>query len=184
MFVEDDAQGLRERRVAIEMVEAKPALLHLRRQTGQPLIYRWPRTEMAETLRPAFFQRLLKMEPSFVVDIMVEVDVDLCRRVGEKKPPRLGNGVTVSVGIDQDGADTQRGLQETFHRIVGEMGLLRHLMTGEAVVAVAQQLEDTELHHQPGGLEDDGAPRDVLCQTLCLTRRELFARILFLQSFG
>ena len=49
MLIKDDLQRLRERRVAIEMVKAKPALLYLRRQARQALVDRRPGPEVLQS---------------------------------------------------------------------------------------------------------------------------------------
>ena len=148
VLVEDDLQGFGERRVAVEMVEAKPTLLYLFRQLRQTFIDGRPVTEMLQSGRTAFPESLLQMKPSLVVHVVVEVEVYACGRVVQQEPPRLREGETVCVLVYQNGTDAQRCLQKAFHGIVGEVSLRHDLLTCHAVFRVANQVQYSKLHHQ------------------------------------
>ena len=181
-LVEDDAKRLRERAVAVEMVEAEPTALHLGRQLGQPFIDRGPWAEMLQTRRTTFAQRLFEPEQTLVVDIVIEVEVGTRGGVGEQEIARLGNGEAVGVGIDKHGADGERCLEKHLHGIVGKARGFHDFGLRQAVDVVAQQVEDAELDHQTTYLEHHRAPRDELRLALGLAGSEVLTGVGFLKG--
>ena len=137
MLVEDDLQGLGEGRVAVEVVEAEPALLHLWGQTRKPLVDRGPRAEVLQALGPSVLQRFLQMEPSFVVHVVVEVDVHACGRIVQKEPARLRQRVPIRLRVSQDGADAEGSLQQTLHGVVRQTSLLTDVLPCQSLVSIA-----------------------------------------------
>ena len=93
------------------MVEPKPAFLHLLWQLGETPVNRWPRTEVFQPLWLTMTQRLLKMEPPLVVDVVVEVDVYTGGCVGGQKPTGLCQRIAVGGRVDEDDPDGERSLQ-------------------------------------------------------------------------
>ena len=87
------------------MVEPKPAFLHLLWQLGETFVNRWPRAEVLQSLRLTITQRFLKVEPTLVVDVLVEVDVYTCGSVGGKKPAGLCQRIAVGSRVDEDDPD-------------------------------------------------------------------------------
>ena len=78
-----------KRRVALEVVESKPAFLYLLRTRRQSFLNGGPRAEMLQSSRTSFLQRFLKAKPPLVVNIMVKVDINSCSRIIEQKPSCL-----------------------------------------------------------------------------------------------
>ena len=130
------------------MVEAKPALLHLFGQTGQSLIDRWPVAEMLQAFRLAITQRLLQMEPSLIVDVVVEVDIDSRGSVVQQKPARLRQRIAVGLRVNENGTNAQRGFQQAFYGIIRQVGLLRQFLAGHTFLRVSDEVEDAEFNHQ------------------------------------
>ena len=131
------------------MVEAEPALLHLVGQTRQSLINRGPVAEMLQSLGLAVQQRLFQPEPSFVVHIVIEVYIDSGGRIVQQEPSHLGNRKAVGLCVHQNRTDAKRCLGQALHGIIRKSCLLHNLLARQSLVGIAQQVEDTELHHQP-----------------------------------
>ena len=161
------------------MVEAEPAFLHLVGQARQSLINCGPVTEMLQSLGLAIQQRLFQPEPSFVVHIVIEVYIDSGGRIVQQEPSHLGNHETVGLCVHQNRTDAKRCLGQAFHCIVGESRLLHNLLTRQTIVRIAQQVEDTELQHQSGSLEHNGAPCYKLSHTLGIPSAYLFLSVFF-----
>ena len=85
------------------MVEAKPALLYLSRQTGQSFIDSTPFSEYFQTFRTPFSQCFFEMEHSQIVDIMVEIYIHPYHFVVEQEP--AGFGKLVVSFTKEDGTD-------------------------------------------------------------------------------
>ena len=147
VLVEDDLQGLGEGRVAVEVVEAEPALLHLWGQRRQSFIDRRPRPEVLQSLGLAVLQGLLQMEPAFVVHVVVEVDVHARGRIVQEEPARLRQRVPIRLRVSQDGADAERSLQQTLHGVVRQTSLLTDVLPCQTLVGIAQHVEDAPFHH-------------------------------------
>ena len=157
---EHDLQGLLERAVAVEMVEAEPALLHLRRQLREALVHRGPRTEVLESDRATFFQAFFEMEPSLVVHVVVELGVHVSGGVGDEAPARLTQRVVVGFGVDEHRANAEARFEHHLGGVATDASFFGYLGFGHAVVAVAEHLKDAEFLHQTAHLEHDGAPSD------------------------
>ena len=163
------------------MIKAEPALLHLWGQTGEAFIHRRPVSEMSQSFRFAVLQRLLQMEPTFVVHIVVEVDIHPRGGIVQQKPARLRQRETVRLWVYQYRSDTERGFQETLHGIVRQTRLSHNLLSRQSLVSIPQQVEDAPFHHQSRRLEHHGSPGNELRQPLCVPRTQLFLGIFFLQ---
>ena len=158
------------------MVETKPAFLHLLWQLGETLVNRWPRTEMLQALWLTMTQRLLKVEPAFVVDVVVEVDVYTRGSVGGQKPTSLGQRIAVGGRVNEEYPDGERSFQQTLDGIIGISCLRTNIFTCEPVVRVAYHIEDTPFQHDACGLEHGRSPGDELRQPLRVEcRQRLFA---------
>ena len=88
------------------------------------------------------------MEPTFVVHIVVEVDVHTCGRVVDQEPTCLRQRIAVGLRIHEDRADAQRSLQQTFHSIITQFGFLADLLTRQTLIGIAQEVENTPFQHQ------------------------------------
>ena len=119
-----------------------------------------PAAEMLQTSGTAFLQSFFEMEPTFVVDIMVEVDVDADGGVCEQKPTCLRQGETVGLGIHQHEADAERAFHQHLHCVGREACFFNDFGLGQTLFVVAQHVQDAELDHQSTHLEDDGAKSD------------------------
>ena len=86
---EYNLQRLGKGGVAIEVVEAEPAFLRLFGEAGKSFVDGFPVTEVFQTGRPTFSERFFEVKPSEVVDIVIEVDVHLSRRVVQEEPSCL-----------------------------------------------------------------------------------------------
>ena len=73
---------------------------------------------MLQTCRTAFAQRLLEAEHTFVIDIVVEIDVYLGSLVGEQKPSGLGETVPVCVLVNQYCAYAQGSFEQALDSIL------------------------------------------------------------------
>ena len=155
------------------MVEAEPALPHLLGQLRQGLIHCGPVAKVAQSLGPAALERLAQAEPAFVVDILVEVDVDPHGGVVDEEPSCLRDGEAFGLRVDEDDANGQRGLGEAAHGIVRQLGALADLLARQPLGGVAQQVQDAPLQHQPCRLEHRGPPGDELGEPLRLAGRQL-----------
>ena len=85
----NDVQCLVKRMVRIVMVKTKPRLLYLFGQTAQPLIYRRPIAEMFESNGFTLLERLVQDKPTFVVDIMIEINISTYHLITQQKPTNL-----------------------------------------------------------------------------------------------
>ena len=140
---------LTERAVRVEVVEGKPTLLSLFGQLRQPLVDGRPRTEVPQSGGRALGQCLLQVEHAFVVHVVVEVYVHAGGRVVYQKPPRLGQREAFGLRVHKYGSYAERGLHEALHRVGRQTRLLSHFANGQAIAAVAQQVEYAKLQHQP-----------------------------------
>ena len=138
---------------------------------------------MLQPGRTTLFQGLLEPEPAFIVDIMVEIEVNAGGRVGEETPARLTERVAVSVGVDKHSADAKAGLEHDLDGIGAETRGLHNLVLRQTLVIVAQEVEDAELFHQTADLKDDGAEGYPLGFFLGLSGSESFAAVDFFE-FG
>ena len=148
VYVKHNLQSFREGAVAVEMVEAEPALLHLRLKRRQSFVDGRPFAQSLQTCRTTFLERLLKVEPSKVVDIVVEVDVDARSLVRQQEESRLRDAEPVGRVIDEDGTDTERSIGKTLHCIIRQASRLDQLLTCHAFRMGIQKVENTKLDHQ------------------------------------
>ena len=175
MLVEYDLQRLLKSLVAVEMVEVQPALLRLWGQLRQTFIQRRPVAQGLQTYGPSLLQRLVEIEHTLIVHIMVHVDIHPRGLVVQEKPSCLCDTETLTLGIHHDDADGKRGFQQALQGIVGEVGLFADLPKGKSVVRLVDQFHDAPLHHDPCRLEHHRPPGDDLCIALSLPcRLQLF----------
>ena len=135
---------------------------------------------MAQAGGLALTQGLFKVEPSFVVHVVVEVDVHPRGRVVDQKPARLGQGEALGVLVHQHRAYTQRCFHQHLYGVDRQAGLRGHFADGHALIAVAQQVENAQLQHQARSLEHNRSPGYPLCPCLSLAGRQVLFRICFL----
>lgn len=138
---------------------------------------------MAQSNGLALLQRLIKVEPALVVDVMVEIDVHTCGGVVEQKPTCLRKRITVGIGRHQHSTYRERGFEQALGGIVTQMALTGNLLPRQALVVVTQQFENAIFQHETGSLEDGRSPRYELGQSLCLTRRQLVGSVAVLKRW-
>ena len=145
---------------------------------------------MFQTCRTALTQRLFQMEHTLIVHVVIEIHIHPRTGIRQEEPARLRQRkaglLTISLlfggvggGFYQHRPDGERGFHQHLHGIHRETCLAGYLGYRHTVITVTQQVEDTEFHHQPRGLEDDGRPSYPLCFGLSLAGREMLFRICF-----
>ena len=173
----DEVERGIERVVTIIMVEGKPALPHVVGQLGESLVDGGPIAQGGQSGGAPLAQSLFEMEHAAIVHRVVEFEIHARALVGEEKPSGFGEGESVGGLVDQNGADAQRGIGEHRDGIGRKRGGLGDFFDGEPRIAVAQQREDAEFHHEARNFKDNRRPSNEFCAALCLGSRKGFAGV-------
>ena len=132
---------------------------------------------MPQSDRSSLLQCLLQIVHSLVVHIVVEVHIHPRGLVVDQEPAGLGQREALRILIDEYRTDCERSLHQHLHDINRQSRLLSHLTDRQPFIAVAQQVENTKLQHQPRCLKHHWRPGYPLCSGLSLAGREMLCRI-------
>ena len=108
------------------------------------------------------------IEPSEIIDVMIEIYVDPGGGIIYQKPTCLRDREAVGILVDKNQSDTERRLKKALGRVKRDTRLVGDLSGSHTLPAVTEHIHDAESEHDPRSLEDHRPERYELSEALCL----------------